>query len=584
MDGSDVGLGGLVINAFSVLSENEVLLSFRSAATISGLSVDDSDIVKFTANSLGPTTAGIFELYFDGSDVGLSANGEDLDAIEVLSNGNLLVSTNGAFSGTGASGADEDIFEFTPTSLGATTSGSFALYVDSSDVGLSTRGEDVDALTIGADEQLYFSTASNFSAGSAFGAADDVAALDVTSFGANTTGSVDPTLFFDRSQQGISTNDVWGIDLPPEPKNTVSPTPALLYLSLQIDTTIDGQAVANEDILAWDGTDFTLLMDGSDVGLGGLTIRAFSVISENEILLSFTAPGTVGGISVDDSDIVIFTATSLGDVTDGSFELFFDGSDVGLTTNGEDIDAIELLENGSLLISTVGNLRGTGASGADEDILVFTPTSLGSATAGSFSLFFDGSDVGLSGRSEDVDATAFSSDGRILLSTAGNFATNGVSGADDDVFVFTPFSLGGNTSGSFASALFFDRSQHGFGGNDVLGIDLPLDGELPTRGSPADTDQSVFYAQLNLPIGFQRATVAYNTHLAESESASPPTTSPRLVLAPLFTQAPTSPRSPQIRWSDIVVARNQEGPRQENIDVIFSELELSDEMLRRLYD
>ena len=38
----------------------------------------------------------------------------------------------------------------------------------------------------------------------------------------------------------------------------------------------------------------------------------------------------------------------------------------------------------------------TGVSGADEDLLAFTPRTLGATTSGSFSLYFDGSDVGLS--------------------------------------------------------------------------------------------------------------------------------------------------------------------------------------------
>jgi len=49
----------------------------------------------------------------------------------------------------------------------------------------------------------------------------------------------------------------------------------------------------------------------------------------------------------------------------------------------------------------------------------------------------------------------------------------GVSGADEDVFVFTPTSLGPTTTGTFDAALFFDGSVHGLGANDVNAIDLP---------------------------------------------------------------------------------------------------------------
>ena len=237
--------------------------------------------------------------------------------------------------------------------------------------------------------------------------------------------------------------------------------------------TANGLSIANEDIIAWDGTTFSRYFDGSDVGLTNLAIDAFAVLSPTELLLSFSAAGTVPGLgTVDDSDIVRFTATSLGENTAGMFDLYFDGSDVGLTTNDEDVDAIELLPNGHLLISTLGNVSVPGVTAVNEDILEFTPTSLGPTTAGTWSLYFDGSDVSLDGSSENVDALALSGPD-IYLSTDGNFSVFGLSGADEDVFVFTPTSLGNTTGGLFSSTLFFHGSAFGLSSNDVSAIDLP---------------------------------------------------------------------------------------------------------------
>jgi hypothetical protein len=113
-------------------------------------------------------------------------------------------------------------------------------------------------------------------------------------------------------------------------------------------------------------------------------------------------------------------------------------------------------------------------SGADEDLLRFVPASLGTTTAGTWSLYFDGSDVGLaSNDNEDVDAAAVDAIGKIYLSTIGGFTVTGRSGADEDVFVFTPASLGDTTAGSYSPALFFDGSAFGLGTNDVNAIDLP---------------------------------------------------------------------------------------------------------------
>jgi hypothetical protein len=254
----------------------------------------------------------------------------------------------------------------------------------------------------------------------------------------------------------------------------VGPRPTVaLYFSLGSSGTVGGVSVANEDIVAFDGTAFTLLFDGSDVGLSSFTIDAFAVVSPTEILLSFTGAGTVGGVSMDDSDVVKFTATSLGPATAGTFSLYFDGSDVGLTSSDEDVDAIELLPDGRLLVSTTGSVSVSGVSGADEDVLEFTPTSLGPTTAGSWRLYFDGSDVGLSSSDEDVDGLAVDGSGRVLLSTTGAFSVTGRSGADEDVFVFVPTSLGATTVGTYLSTLFFDGSQYGLGGNDLFALDVP---------------------------------------------------------------------------------------------------------------
>lgn len=224
--------------------------------------------------------------------------------------------------------------------------------------------------------------------------------------------------------------------------------------------------------MSWDGgSGLSTFFDGSDVGLSNFSIDAFAVLSSNEVLLSFTAGGVIAKLSVDDSDIVRFTATSLGENTSGSFSVYFDGSDVGLTTIGEDVDAIEVLPNGNLLLSTTGDFAVDGLTGGTEDILEFASTSLGSSTSGSWSAYFDGSDVDLA--TQNVDGLAVEVAGDIYLSTSGNFSVPGLSGADEDVFLFTPSSLGSDTSGTYNAALYFDGSSFGLGPTDITAIDLP---------------------------------------------------------------------------------------------------------------
>jgi hypothetical protein len=254
-----------------------------------------------------------------------------------------------------------------------------------------------------------------------------------------------------------------------------APPGSPLYFSLLNAGTVGGVAADNEDVLFFNGTTFSLAFDGTDVGLTTFRIDAFSFLDADSLLLSFDAAGPVAGAgTVDDSDVVRFDATSLGPNTAGTFSMYFQGADVGLTASGEDVDAFELLPNGHILISTVNAAGVTGVTGADEDLLEFTPTSLGTVTAGTFAMYFDGSDVGLSTTAgEDIDAAAVDAAGKIYLSTVDLFAVTGASGEDDDVLVFTPTTLGSVTTGTFSPTLYFDGSVHGLTANDVFAIDLP---------------------------------------------------------------------------------------------------------------
>jgi hypothetical protein len=151
-----------------------------------------------------------------------------------------------------------------------------------------------------------------------------------------------------------------------------------------------------------------------------------------------------------------------------------DGNDVGLDTTSESIDGVDVLSDGRVLISTTGSVSVPGVTGNDEDILTFTPTTLGDVTSGTWALYFDGSDVGLAdSSSEDIGAIDVLLDGDIYLSTIGDFAVSGVSGMNEDVFICTPTSLGGATACNFSPSLYFDGSTWGLDANAVDAINLP---------------------------------------------------------------------------------------------------------------
>jgi hypothetical protein len=215
---------------------------------------------------------------------------------------------------------------------------------------------------------------------------------------------------------------------------------------------------------------------------------AFSIVDADTILMSFNANVTVNGVTATPQDVLRFEATSLGSTTSGSWSLYFDGSDVGFDTSAEKIGSLKLLPDGRLLLSTTGNPSLPGlTTGRDEDVLAFTPTSLGTVTAGNWSIYFDGSDVGLAESSnEDVDALDVVN-GQVYLSTLGDFSVNGLSGADEDVFVCTWTSLGDTTACTYSSLLYFDGSTWGLAGNDVDAFNFTSSGPVPTSTVPGNT-------------------------------------------------------------------------------------------------
>jgi hypothetical protein len=243
----------------------------------------------------------------------------------------------------------------------------------------------------------------------------------------------------------------------------------VLYLSSNSNGTAGGVSFNDEDVLSYNTSTrvWTMYFDGSDVGITG-DVDAFHIQFDGSLLLSLDADGTVGSLgTVDDSDILRFVPTSLGANTSGTLSMYFDGSDVGLSTTGEDVDAFGFAPDGRLVFSTIDAFSVTGVSGNDEDLIAFTPVTLGANTSGTWSLYFDGSDVGLNeSASEEINAVWIEpGTGRIYLSTLGNFSVTGLSGTGSDVFLCTPGSLGSVTTCTYSS--YWIGASNGFSGEIV---------------------------------------------------------------------------------------------------------------------
>ncbi len=227
-----------------------------------------------------------------------------------------------------------------------------------------------------------------------------------------------------------------------------------------------GVAFAPADIIHYDGVanTWSMVFDASDVGITK-NVTAFyrqdTGGAFDTFYFALGAKQNVPGVgTVMPNDVIRFTPTALGNTTAGSFALYFDGSDVGLTASAERIDALGM-DGNRLLVSTSGTAKvprsgGGNLSAADEDVIAFTPTSTGANTLGAWAMYFDGSTVaGLA--AEDV--AGFWDDpagGNLVISVLNTFQLGSVTGDSDDLIGLTP------AGGSYTPSIVWNGDDVGF--------------------------------------------------------------------------------------------------------------------------
>ncbi len=301
----------------------------------------------------------------------------------------------------------------------------------------------------------------------------------------------------------------------------------VIYTSSSSNGSAGSVSFADEDIVAWDTTTdvWSKHLDGSDVGLANYDLNGFHILDPSiplsPILMTFQQEATIPDLGlVDDSDIVLFTPTSLGEVSNGTFTMYLDGSTMSLTTNNEDIDAIAFAPDGRLVISTIGspNLPATGGgtvAGRDEDLFIHNVDD-------TFELYLDGSDVSFS--TDLGSAWIHPRTNEVFGTNTGAWDIDGLVGDGDDMLLFVG-TFGPTTTGAFST--FFDGDEHDIGGEqlDALFIDFfpladlsvtvtddvdPLAAEDPltltveiSNAGPDDAEDVV--ATVTLPAGLEAA-------------------------------------------------------------------------------
>lgn len=193
------------------------------------------------------------------------------------------------------------------------------------------------------------------------------------------------------------------------PPGTLPPN-AVIYLGykssdeIEFDDDTPDFVYKNEDIVSYTPAtgQFALFFDGSVCGLANTNLDDFDILDDGRFIFTLRSKFTLPGLGeVDDSDVLEYTpSTQAGEC--GTFAFRLRGADVGLTKGAEDIDALGIAADGSLLISTIGTAKVPGSTGElvvkDQSLIKLSEA----GTIPTWSLYFDGADVGLTRGSEDI--------------------------------------------------------------------------------------------------------------------------------------------------------------------------------------
>lgn len=244
-------------------------VSFQAMGTIGGVMYKPGDILRY--NPLFDT----WQMHFQAADVGLRGN---LTAFDIDSWGRiyLSVSANQNLAGAGRV-TPQDVLVFDALSTGPDTTGIFQLWMDGSDMGLTTAGESIDALADEYYQSLYISTKGGAKIPSDYAPLvfqkNDVAQLYLGMTGPDTTGS--SILYADGLALGLGAANIVGLDTGRSEE---------LYLLLDRPVTLAGIPFMPGDIAhCWLNYEHTACdvaqkaFDAAAVGLGTRKIDAISI-------------------------------------------------------------------------------------------------------------------------------------------------------------------------------------------------------------------------------------------------------------------------------------------------------------------
>lgn len=215
-----------------------------------------------------------------------------------------------------------------------------------------------------------------------------------------------------------------------------------ILLSTSGSAELGGLSFEDDDLILFDtSTELATLYFDSGLFRKDEDIDAVSVLANGNIVLSTRTDAVLGGLEFRDGDLVEY------DPFDNTATLYFDENRFAAS---EEVSAFDVLANGNLLISTRGNAKLAGLKFKDGDVVEYDPVNHIASLFFSESLFTGNA---------DINALDLLGNGNLLLSTRKKATLGGLTFGDDDLIEYNPV-----TNQAF---LFFDGSLFSDGYEDI---------------------------------------------------------------------------------------------------------------------
>ncbi len=238
-----------------------------------------------------------------------------------------------------------------------------------------------------------------------------------------------------------TTDGTLQVTSPPPPPPPPPPAPSGLTFSTfgNANPPGAGGTADDADLYRWNGSAYARTFDASVATLpNAANVDGLDLVDPTHFYLSFSTDVSVPGLGmVQDEDVVLYSA--------GTWSVFFDGTSRGLTAAGQDLDAISV-DGGTLYFSTLGsvNPKGVGGTADDADIYSWNGTS--------FARVWDASVVARLPASANVDGFVRVDATHFYLSFSTDVTVPGLGAVQDEDVVLS-------SAGTWS--VYFDGTAHG---------------------------------------------------------------------------------------------------------------------------